>query len=196
MVADGGLFPPIIPHVCVKNVYRLPRSLEGQGPPVLPYMVFAPTGFPTLITGDLNLHYHTSNPTPLLSDKEFRESIPFFSLASERDYFLLNIQGTYTRFSFTSDKRPEVLDLAFASPGLSPFVDRWSTPSSSTGSDHVPTQITLSSPHMTSPQPTLDWACTDWGQASPKLRVCNDPTIRLLQRTRLKPIWCTKRKPE
>ena len=27
-------------------------------------------------------------------------------------------------------------------------------------------------------------------------RKCNDPTIRLLQRTRLKPIWCTKRKPE
>ena len=25
---------------------------------------------------------------------------------------------------------------------------------------------------------------------------CNDPTIRLLQRTRLKPIWCTQRKPE
>ena len=103
------------------------------GPPITPQIVFGSTDLPMLVARDLNIHHLTSDCTHILSDKEFQESHPFLFLASGWSFNLLNMPGVYTRFSFTSDKRPSMLDLAFTSTRLFSFLGTWSTPYSSTG---------------------------------------------------------------
>ena len=176
-VSEGGLFSPAISQLRLLNIYCVPRTSTVHSPPINPQIVFGQAGYPSIVAGDFNLHHLSADPTRLLSDKEFREADPFFSLAWERGCNLLNTPGVYTRLSFTSDARPGVLDLTFASTGLHPFVEGWSTPFSSTGSDYVPVQISLSAKSLTPPRPVPDWDRTHWNEAEDDLRnfVCPPP---------------------
>ena len=104
-----------------------------------------------------------------VSDKEFWQSDPFFALAVERGFSLLNIPGVYTWFPFNLETHPAVLDLAFASAGLMPHVKSWSTPYRSMGSDHVPTLVTFSSHQDNPAHPVPDWSRTDSTRAKGSL---------------------------
>ena len=175
MVAKVGLFSPIIPYLRLLNVYRMPRTLKANSAPISPQMLFGQAEYASLMAGNFNLHHLATDPTRLLSDKEFREADPFFSLASDRGYNLLNTLGIYMQFSFTSEARPGMLDLAFASMGLRPFTRDWSTPFSSTGSNHVPTLITLSANSLAHSGPVPDWDRTHWNEVECDLKSLTIP---------------------
>ena len=113
--------------------------------------------------GDLNIHHSSSDPLRTLDPTELSVSHPYFSRSSEREFSLLNQPGVYTYFPFTHSSRPSVLDLAFANSLLSPAFDKWDTPFPSTGSDHVPVATSFCSPKFRPPDPTPNWATTDWG---------------------------------
>ena len=170
VVSDNPLFSSAIKSFCLVNIYRLPRGSSLPGTPLTPDNVFSPSSLPKFVAGDLNLHHPTSDPTRTLSDREFRESEPFFSLAAERGFSLLNTPGVYTRFPFNLETRPAVLYLAFASAGLLPYVSSWSTPYSSTGSDHVPILVTFNPNRDEPTRPVPDWSPTDWAGAEENLK--------------------------
>ena len=169
VAADNPLFSTAIRSFRLVNVYRHPRGSSLPGAPLTPDNIFSPSPVATLVAGDFNLHHPSSDPSRTISDRDFCESEPFFSLAAERGFSLLNTPGVYTRFPFNLETRPAVLDLAFASSGLMPFISSWSTPFSSTGSDHVPTLVSFC-PNRDGPaQPVLDWSRTDWTEAKESL---------------------------
>src|SRR5437588_466770 len=78
--------------------------------------------------------------------------------------------GVYTRYPFDLSTRPSVLDLAFASTPLAPFISSWDVSLPSTGSDHLPILIKLSTPHLGPAPPSPDWAKTDWNTLAPLLK--------------------------
>ena len=82
-------------------------------------------------------------------------------MANQRGYALLNTPGIYTGFPLGGVGRPAVLDLAFASDSLAPFLTRWDTPYESTESDHVPILISFATPALLGPRPAPDWSRTD-----------------------------------
>ena len=124
--------------------------------------------FPLLVLGDLNIHHPSSDPLRTLDPTELSVSHPYFSLASERNFSLLNQPGVFTYFPFTHSSRPSVLDMAFANSHLSPAFSRWDTPLPSTGSDHVPILISFCSPRFRPPDPSPNWAKTYWNTILPQ----------------------------
>lgn len=96
-------------------------------------------------------------------------SHPYFSLASDRDFSLLNQPAVLTYFLFTHSSRPSVLDLAFANSHLFPAFCRWDTPLPSTGSDQVAIVISFCSPRFRHPDPSPNWAKPDWITILPQL---------------------------
>ena len=89
--------------------------------------------------------------------------------ASARSFSLLNTLGVYTRFPFTANHRPAVLDLAFANSALLPYVSSWNPSLLPTGSDHTALSIVLSTPLLKPPPRGLYWKYTDWDHISPLL---------------------------
>ena len=162
----NGFFSPTILHHKLVNVYKLPRTSSKPRRPITPHMIFGGTNCPMLVAGDFNLHHLASDPTHVISDKEYCESESFFALASEQGLNLLNITGISTCFSFTSEGRPSVLDLAFTSASLALFVENWSTPYLSTASDAVQILVSLMAKHIDRSRPVPDWALTEWETAA------------------------------
>jgi len=108
------------------NSYSIP---SGHTRSVSPVDLFPQHDFPTLVLGDFNIHHSASDPTRVLSNHNQFISSPYFDRASALLFSLLNTPGVYTRFPFTSDHRPAVLDLSFANTALLPFFSSWTPPS-------------------------------------------------------------------
>ena len=108
-------------------------------------------------------------------------SDPFFSLADQWGFSLLNTPGVYTRFPLCRIGRPSVLDLGFASSSLALFLTGWDTPYESTGSDHVPVLVSFATSALWPPRPTPDWSSVDWAPTLQSLgSVTVDPPPQLL----------------
>ena len=166
--APSGLFEFSFPKFRITNAY----STHQRSPPyrtIPPQELFPCISFPLLVLGDLNIHHPSSDPLRSYDPREMSVSHPYFSLASERGFSLMNQPGVYTYFPFTHSSRPSVLDLAFANSLLSPAFDKWDTPLPSTGSDHVPIVVSLCSPRFRLPNPSPNWAKTDWDTILPHL---------------------------
>jgi len=88
------------------NVYSISRGYTRS---VSPVDGFPQHGFPTLVLGDLNIHYSASDPTCLLSYQDQFISFPYFDRASAQLFSLLNTPGVYTGLPFTSNHPPAVL---------------------------------------------------------------------------------------
>ena len=134
-----------------------------------PLDLFPHLSFPLLVLGDLNIHQPSSDPLRTLDPRELRVSHPYFSLASDRDFSLLNQPGVFTYFPFTHSSRPSVLDLAFPNSHISQAFSRWDTTFPSTGSDHVPILISFCSPRFRPLDPSPNWAKTDSNTILPQL---------------------------
>ena len=132
-----------------------------------------------LVAGDFNLQHYSSDPSRQVLGKEYLASDPFFSMADQRDYTLMNIPGIYTTFPLRGIGRPAVLDLAFDSNSLAPFLTRWDTPYESTSSDHVPVLMSFATPALLAPRPSPDWSRTDWTAALDafKILVISPPPV-------------------
>jgi len=148
------------------NAYSIPN---GHIRSVSPVDLFPQHDFPTLVLGYFNIHHSTSDPTHLLSDRDQFISSPYFDRASAYLFSLLNTPGIYTRFPFTANHRPAVLDLSFANSALIPYFSSWNPSLPPTGSDHTALTIILSTPLLTPPPRGLNWKYTDWDHISPLL---------------------------
>ena len=144
----------------LNNIYA--REIGGHARSVSPETAFHQVYFPYLVTGDFNIHNPASDPLRVFSYSEELESAPFYSLASDRGFRLLNTPGVYTRFPLSGSHRPRAIDLSFSNPLMSPAFVAWDTTSlPSTGSDHLPVLITLAPP-IDKPMPrTPCWDLTD-----------------------------------
>src|SRR5205807_6178943 len=96
-----------------------------------------------------------ADPAREYSLTETSISFPYFSRATNLGFSLLNTPSIYTRFPLGGQARPSVIDLAFASPVLTPFFITWDTPLPSTSSDHIPIALPLPTPFRY-PRP-LSW---------------------------------------
>jgi len=148
------------------NAYSIP---SGHTRSVSPVDLFPQHDFPTLLLGDLNIHHSASDPTRLLSSHDQFISSPYFDRASAQLFSLLNTPGVYTRYPFTSNHRPAVLDLSFANPVLLPYFSSWNPSLRPTGWDHTALTIILSTPVLKPPPKGLQWRYTDWDHISPLL---------------------------
>jgi len=148
------------------NAYSIPN---GHIRSVSPLDLFPQHDFPTLVLGDFNIHHSASDPTRLLFDHDQFISSPYFDRASAVLFSLLNTPGIYTRFPFTTNHRPAVLDLSFANSALLPYFSSWNPSLPSTGSDHTALTIILSTPLLKPPPRGLNWKYTDWDHISPLL---------------------------
>jgi len=122
------------------NAYSIPN---GHTRSVSPVALFPQHYFPTLVLGDLTIHDFVSDPTRLLSGYDQFISSPYFDRASAQLFSLLNTPGVYTRFPFTSNHRPAVLDLSFANSALLPYFCSWNPSLPPTGSDHTAPQYLI-----------------------------------------------------
>ena len=84
-------------------------------------------------------------------------------------FSLLNTPGVYTRFPFTSNHCPPVLDLSFANSALLPYFSTWNPSLPPSGSYHSALTITLATPLLKPPPSGLNWKHTDWDHISPQL---------------------------
>ena len=159
--APSGICTPCQKTLRVINIYHPPRSAASTACRFDPSDICPPGATATLVAGDFNIHHYTSDPGRAVSRREFLASDPFFSMADTRGFSMLNTPGVYTRFPLSGIGRPSVLDLAFASASVTPFLARWDTPYESTGSDHVPILITFATAALLPRRPTLDWSRTD-----------------------------------
>ena len=152
------------------------RQYVGKASPPNPQTVSPETAlydllYPYLVAGDFNIHNAATDPSRLLSVKEEKESAPYFGLATDLGFTLLNTPGVYTRFPFTGTHRPSVIDLAFVNPHMFPAFRSWDASSlPSTGSDHAPVLISLRppSPHNDKPRPR--WQEADWLRLTDRLK--------------------------
>jgi len=126
--SDNGLFESAFTVLRIYNAYSTINRSTLQHTQI-PEELIATHTFPSLTVGDLNIHYHLSNPTRLLSYSELNVSSQYYELAADRLYSLLNTPGVFTRFPFDSTTRPAVLDLSFANAPLAPYIGPWSPPS-------------------------------------------------------------------
>ena len=166
--APSGFFDFSFTRFRITNAY----STHLRSPPyrtLVPQDLFPVLSFPLLVLGDLNIHHSSSDPLRILDPAELSISHPYFSLSSERNFSLFNQPGVYTYFPFTHSSRPSVLDLALANSLLAPAFNKWDTPLPSTGSDHVPVLISFCSPKFRPPDPSPNWAKTDWERILPLL---------------------------
>ena len=168
--SPSGICDPSQKALRIINVYNPPRDAASVAPRFTPHEIFPLGAVATLVAGDFNLHHYTTDPTRAISRKEYLASDPFFSAAEQRGFSLLNTPGVYTRFPLSGIGRPSVLDLAFASASLSPFLAGWGTPYESTGSDHVSILVSFSTPALLPPRPTPDWARVKWAGAHEDLK--------------------------
>jgi len=148
------------------NAYSIPN---GHIRSVSPVDLFPQHDFPTLVLGDFNVHHSASDPTRLLSNHDQFISSPYFDRASAYLFSLLNTPGIYTRFPFTTNHRPAVLDLSFANSALLRYFSSWNPSLPPTGSDHTALTIVLSTPLLKPPPRGLNWKYTDWDHVSPLL---------------------------
>jgi len=148
------------------NAYSIPT---GHTRSVSPVDLFPQHDFPTLVLGDLMIHHSASDPTRLLSNHDQFISSPYFDRASAQLFSLLNTPGVNTRFPFTSNHRPAVLDLSFANTALLPFFSSWNPSLPPTRSDHSALTIILSTPLLKPPPKGLHWKYTDWDYICPLL---------------------------
>jgi len=151
--APGGLFELQFPRFRITNAYNLPLA-PAPFPTISPTDVFQDNPFPSLVVGDFNLHHPAADPLRTLDSKEYNLSHPYYRLACEYGFALLNQPGLYTYFPFAHNARPSVLDISFANRLLFPSISKWDTPLPSTGSDHVPVLITVNSPMFRPPDPS------------------------------------------
>ena len=176
LAATSGICIPSQKALRVINVYNPPRAAASTARRFDPSDIFPLGTTPTFVAGDFNIHHYTADPVRAVSRKEYLASEPFFSMADTRGFSLLNTPGVYTRFPLSGIGRPSVLDLAFASASLVPFLARWDTPYESTGSDHVPILMTFAMAALLPPRSTPDWSRVDWASAHESLR---SPTVLL-----------------
>jgi len=148
------------------NAYSIPN---GHTRSVSPVDLFPQHDFSTLVLGDLNIHHFVSDPTHLLSGYDQFISSSYFDRVSALLFFLLNTPRVYTRFPFTSNHRPAVLDLSFANSALLPYFSSWNPSLPPTSSDHTSLSIILSTPLLKPPPRGLNWKFTDWDHISPLL---------------------------
>ena len=170
-----GCFGTAAPKFRLNNICA--RETGGHSLSVPPEAAFQQFDFPYLVAGDFNIHNPASDPLRVFSYSEELESAPFYNLASDRGFRLLNTPGIYTRFPLSGSHRPSAIDLAFANPLMSPAFVAWDTTSlPSTGSDHVPILITLA-PRTSKPVPRVPcWDMTDWEKLRPRLQTfCTPP---------------------
>ena len=155
-----GCFGTKAPKFRINNIYA--RVEGGHTRSVSPATAFQQADFPYLVAGDFNIHNPASDPLRIFSYAEELESAPFYDLASDRGFRLINSPGVYTRFRLSGSHRPSTIDLAFANPLMSPAFAAWNTTSlPSTGSDHVPILITLPPPTDKSVPRIPCWDLTD-----------------------------------
>ena len=149
-VFEVNLFGKSFSHFQILNLYNLWIKRISQMT-VSPLVAFPESSFPTLVVGDFNIHHLLPDHFRAHSAEELATSFPYFSRSSELGFGLLNQPGVYTHFPLGSSSCLSVLRLSFASPSQLPFCQAWDTPLPSTGSDHVPIQITLSHPFSSPP---------------------------------------------
>jgi len=137
---------------------------------VPPEVLFPALGFPFLVVGDLNIHNPLSDPLRHFSPREISSSTPYFEKAAESGFALLNPPGESTRLPLVGKARSSVIDLAFANPPLLPLIKSWEASLPSTGSDHIPITITLTSPSLNQKPARPRWADTDWETLDPIIK--------------------------
>jgi len=156
-----GCFGSNFPRFRIGNAYA--RPLHQNPHSVSPDTALQDLEYPYLVAGDFNIHNSTTDPSRLLSTKEEKESAPYFGLAADLGFTLLNTPGMYTRFPFTGTHRPSTIDLAFANPRIFPAFRSWDASIlPSTGSDHAPILISLRPPSSHNDKPRPRWQDTDW----------------------------------
>ena len=157
------------PRFRVGNAYARPLSPHPHS--VTPESSLKDLQYPSLVTGDFNIHNTATDPTRLLSAKEENESAPYFDRAAYLGFTLLTTRGLYTRFPFTGTHRPSVIDLAFANPHMFPAFRSWDRSSlPSTGSDHAPSLISLRPPSAHNDRLRPRWQEVDWPGLEDRLK--------------------------
>jgi len=154
------------------NLFRLYKAYSirnGHIRSVSPLDLFPQHDFPTLVLGDFNIHHSASDPTLLLSDHDQFISSPYFDRASAHLFSLFNTPRIYTRFLFTTNHRPAVLDLSFANSALLLYCSSWNPSLPPTGSDHTALAIILSTLLLKPPPRGPNRKYTDWDHISPLL---------------------------
>jgi len=135
------------------NAYSFPT---GHTRSVSPVDLFPQHYFPTPFLRDLNIDHSASDLTRWLPNYDQFISSPYFDRASAQLFSLLNTPGVYTRFPFTSNDRPAVLDLSFANTAWLLYFYSWNPSLLPTGSDHTALTIILSTPLLKSPPKGLN----------------------------------------
>jgi len=169
-----GCFGSNYPRFRIGNPYARPLSPNPQS--VSPKTALQDLEYLYLVAGDFNIHNTATDPSRLLSAKEEVESAPYFSLATDIGFTLLNTPGVYTRFPFTGSHSPSVIDLAFVNPHMFPaFRSSDAASLASTGSDHAPILISLRppGPHNDKPRPRCQ--DTDWLGLTDRLKTWRIP---------------------
>jgi len=143
-----GLFDPCHNLFRLYNSYSIP---SGHIWSVSHIDLFLQYDFPTLVLGKINIHHSASDPTCLLFDYDQFISCPYFKRASAQLFSLLNTPGFYTRFPFTTNYRPAVLNLSFANSALPPYFSSRNTSLLPTVLDYTALTIILSTPLLKPP---------------------------------------------
>lgn len=152
----------------VSNIYTCVGPNHSRS--VKPEVAFQQLDFPYIVAGDFNSHSPTTDPSRVFSYSEELASTPFHSRASDLCFRLLNTPGAYTRYPLSGTHGPGVIDMSFANPHMSPAFSAWDASTlPSTGSDHVPILITMSSPDDILLPRTPCWDLTDWEALRPRL---------------------------
>ena len=157
----SGCFGIGSPKFRLTSIYS--RSLPGSVKSVDPLDALPDLDFPCLVAGDFNIHNHALDPLRVISRSEVKASTPYFDLATDLAYSLLNTPGVYTRFPLSGTFRPSAFDPSFANPHIRPaLLSSEATSLPSTGSDHVPILIPLAAPTKERAPPRPMWDKADW----------------------------------
>jgi len=154
------------------NLFRLYNAFSipsGHTRSVSPVDLYPKDNFHTLVLWDLNIHHSASDSTRLLANYDQFLSSSYFDRASAQLFSLVNRPGVYTRFPFTSNHHPAVLDLSFANTALLQYFSSWNPSLPPTGSDQTALTIILSTPLLKPPPKGPNWKYTDWDDISPLL---------------------------
>jgi endonuclease/exonuclease/phosphatase family metal-dependent hydrolase len=132
--------------------------------------MFLLSTLPTIVLGDFNLHWPLAVPLHHFHHSEIRLSEPFFDLAADRGYELINTPGIHTYFPHAQRFRPSTLDLAFTNPILSSYHTTWNNNALSSGSDHTSPHTRIYLSFSIPPYSTPDWNNIDWSVTSNNLK--------------------------
>lgn len=151
-----GFFNASLTSFTMINSYRT-KAQSNNTRSLPPGLIFPCLPGPTLTPGDLTIHQPTADLLRNFTEVEIAASVHYFDRATEHGFSLLNTLGLYTRFSMSLVGMPGVIDLAFPSPLLMPYISEWSDPLPSTGSDHslIPPTIRSTPVPSTPSQVTL-----------------------------------------